>query len=372
MKHHALMMSQRALPAGPAPYLLLLSALGCASPVPTAAKASAPDSHRGELLSAEEVRRIETFQRVCPSVVHVEALGVKRDPAHFNVLEIPVGMGSGFVWDDAGHVVTNLHVIRGGEEARVQLRDGRSWSAWVMGTDPEYDVALLMIDAPKDALIPIEVDSTLAPRVGQTVLAIGNPFGLDHTLSVGVISALGRELRTESGSIVHDAIQTDAAINPGSSGGPLLDSAGRLIGINTALFSPTGSFAGIGFAVPVSAVGRSVSRILGLALAQRAGIGIRAAGDAWVRELGLSGVLVMEVLPGGPADVARLLATRTNAEGDLELGDLIVAIDGESIGSGADWTAALDRRRAGAHVTVTVIRAGMSLDVALELALERH
>ena len=372
MKHCPLTKHPCATAAGAGSLLLLLSVFGCVAPGPATPEALELHQHRGELLSPEEVRRIETFQRACPSVVHVEALEVRRDPEHFNVLEIPVGMGSGFVWDRAGHIVTNLHVIRGAAEARVQLRDGSSWMARVMGTDPAHDVAVLMIDAPGDVLVPIEVDSTLTPRVGQTVLAIGNPFGLDHTLTVGVISALGRELRTESGSVVQGAIQTDASINPGSSGGPLLDSAGRLVGIDTALISPTGSFAGIGFAVPVSAIQESVSRILGLLPVQRPGIGIRAADDAWTRELGLSGVLVIEVRQGGPAQRAGLLATRTSAAGDLELGDVIVAIDGDPIRSCGEWMKAMDSRQAGSRVMVTVSRAGQSVDLEVLLALEHH
>lgn len=372
MKHCPLTTHPCAPAAGAGSFLLLLAAFGCATPSPTAPEAPARLPHRGELLSPEELRRIETFRRACHSVVHVEALEVKRDPEHFNVLEIPLGMGSGFVWDTAGHIVTNLHVIRGSEEARVQLQDGRSWMARVMGTDPAHDVALLMIDAPQDALVPVEVDSTITPQVGQTVLAIGNPFGLDHTLTVGVISALGRELRTESGSIVQGAIQTDAAINPGSSGGPLLDSAGRLVGINTALISPTGSFAGIGFAVPVGAVQESVSRILGLLPVRRPGMGIRVADDAWARELGLSGVLVIEVSQGGPAQRAGLLATRTSAAGDLELGDVIVAIDGEPIRSCGEWNRAMDLRQAGSRVMLTVSRAGQSVDLAVVLGVEHH
>ncbi|MCC7172744.1 MAG: trypsin-like peptidase domain-containing protein [Planctomycetes bacterium] len=156
-------------------------------------------------------------------------------------------------------MVTNLHVVRDSHEARAVLRDGSSWRARVMGTDPARDIAVLMIDAPRDLLVPVDVQPSVMPEVGQTVYAIGNPFGLEHTLTVGVISALGRDLRTDSGGIVHGAIQTDAAVNPGSSGGSLLDSRGRLIGINTALVSPSGAFAGIAFAIPIEAVDDAVS-----------------------------------------------------------------------------------------------------------------
>lgn len=352
--------------------LLLAAGMGCAARPPLSRQIPLEVESLDERLSPEERRRIEVFQRACPSVVHVEALDVRRDPARFNVLEIPVGMGSGFVWGTDGHIVTNLHVIRGAEEARVLLRDGSSWMARVMGTDPAHDVAVLMIDAPKDALVPLEVDPRIALHVGQTVLAIGNPFGLDHSLTVGVISALGREIHTDSGSVLHGTIQTDAAINPGSSGGPLLDSAGRLVGINTALTSPSGASAGIGFAVPVDAVSEAVARILGLIPAMRPGLGIRAAEDAWVRELGLSGVLVLEVLPAGPAEKAGLRPTRTNPTGDLTLGDLIVAIDGALVGSRSDLAIALEGRKSGERVVATVRRGGEEASVALDLAMEGH
>ena len=344
---------------------------GCSAP---REQRSTIDAEKGAIdhLLPDERRRIEVFRRACPSIVHVEALGVRRDPAHFNVLEVPVGMGSGFVWDRAGHIVTNVHVIRGGDKARVYLRSGRSWVARVMGVDSLHDVAVLMIDAPEDELVPITVDASLTYQVGQTVLALGNPFGLDHTLTVGVISALGRELRTESGAFVHNAIQTDAAINPGSSGGPLLDSAGRLLGINTALTSPSGVFAGIGFAVPVGVVDDAVSRILGLVPARRPGLGVRVADDSWTRELGLAGVLVMEVPPDSPAAAAGLRATGRSASGDLVLGDLITAIDGAPIDSLTTLAKALEQRVAGERVTVTVQREQARFDLSIEVTIEEH
>lgn len=352
---------------------LLLFALGLGCTVPQQAELRPrPAPPRFEGLLQDELRRIEVFRRTCPSVVHVESLTLRRDPAHFNVLEIPAGMGSGFVWDIQGHIVTNLHVIRGAQEARVLLRDGSAWRARVMGTDPANDVAVLMIDAPIESLVPITVDPRVLLQVGQTVLAIGNPFGFDHTLTVGVISALGRELHTESGALVQGVIQTDAAINPGSSGGPLLDSAGRLIGVNTALSSPSGAFAGIGFAVPVSTVHAAVSRILGLVPLQQPGLGIRVADDAWARELGLSGALVLEVLPGSPAEQAGLRSTRMSESGDLVLGDLIHAIDGSTISSLEDLAKCLEGRRAGDRVTMRVLRDGVEIELDVTVVMESH
>jgi len=346
--------------------------MGCAARPPLSRQPLREVESLDERLSPEERRRIGVFRRACPSVVHIETLDVRRDPARLNVLEIPVGMGSGFVWDTDGHIVTSLHVIQGAEEARVLLRNGGSWMARVMGTDPAHDVAVLMIDAPRDALVPVEVDPKIVLHVGQTVLAIGNPFGLDHSLTVGVISALGREIHTDSGSVIHGTIQTDAAINPGSSGGPLLDSLGRLVGINTALTSPSGASAGIGFAVPVDAVSEAVARILGVVPSMRPGLGIRAAEDAWVRELGLSGVLVLEVLPAGPAEKAGLRPTRTSSTGDLTLGDLIVAIDGEPVSSRRDLAKTLDGRKSGERVVATLRRGSEGLFVTLDLAMEGH
>jgi S1-C subfamily serine protease len=242
--------------------------LGCRAPSPAGpAVLAAASSSPGR--TSEEQSRIEVFRRACPSVVHVDAIAHRPDPAQREAIEVPLGMGSGFVWDRDGHVVTNLHVIEAGAEARVLLKDGSSWSARVIGTDPAFDIAVLEIDAPRAALVPVAVDTAVEIEVGQTVLALGNPFGLDHTLTVGVVSALDRDFRASSGATIRGAIQIDAAINPGNSGGPLLDSAGRLIGINTALVSPTGAFAGIGFAVPVRAVSDAVARILGGASAGR-------------------------------------------------------------------------------------------------------
>ncbi|MCK6480185.1 MAG: trypsin-like peptidase domain-containing protein [Planctomycetaceae bacterium] len=304
--------------------------------------------------------------------MYVETLAVQRDPQRFNVLETPAGVGSGFVWDTDGHVVTNLHVVRGSDEARVTLRDGRSWPARVMGGDPATDIAILMIDAPPDALVPLAVDPETPIEVGQTVLALGNPFGLDHTLTVGVVSALHREIRTDTGTTIRGLLQTDAAINPGNSGGPLLDSSGRLVGVNTAIASPSGASAGIGFAVPVSTVARSVSSILDRASAPRPGLGLRVADASWMRELGLSGVLVVEVSPGGAADRAGLRPTRTGASGELELGDLIVAIDGETVRTPGDLSAALSRRSVGDQVTLLVRRGEVETQISVTLEVERH
>ena len=216
---------------------------------------------RGELAQDEQAT-IDLFRNASPSVVYITPVALLRDRFSLNVFEIPRGTGSGFVWDDEGHVITNFHVIEGANTAKVTLADQTTWDARLAGTDPNKDLAILRINAPRDSLRPIEIGTSTGLQVGQKVFAIGNPFGLDQTLTTGVISALGREITVGTGRRIRGVIQTDAAINPGNSGGPLLDSAGRLIGVNTAIYSPSGSSAGIGFAVPVDTVNRIVSQLL--------------------------------------------------------------------------------------------------------------
>lgn len=352
------------------PAMLAVALASCHAAVPRD-EFLRPATHTNRLL-ADERQRIEVFRRVCPSIVHIESLGVRRDPAYLNVLEIPTGLGTGFLWDRAGHVVTNLHVIRDSDEVRVSFQDGTSQIARVMGDDPTCDIAVLMIDATDGVPELIKIDRSVAPEVGQTILAIGNPFGLDHTLTVGVISALGRDLRTQSGGVIHGVIQVDAAINPGNSGGPLLDSSGRLLGVNTALTSPSGVFAGVGFAVPLSAVDAAVSRILGLVPARQPSLGVRLAEDSWVRELGLPGSLVLEVPPGSNAERAGVRPTRPSSSGDLELGDVIVAIDGITVQSRRDVLDALASRGENERVEVTVLREGSKVVLSIDVTLEQH
>jgi S1-C subfamily serine protease len=207
-----------------------------------------------QALTDDERETIALFEQASPSVVYITSLSVRRDLFTLNVLEIPQGTGSGFVWDDAGHIVTNFHVIQNADRAQVTLADRSTWVAELVGVAPAKDLAVLRIDAPAAKLRPLPVGSSEDLRVGQTVLAIGDPFGLDQTLTTGVISALGREIESVAQIPIRDVIQTDAAINPGNSGGPLLDSSGRLIGVNAAIYSPSGAYAGIGFSIPVDTV----------------------------------------------------------------------------------------------------------------------
>lgn len=216
---------------------------------------------RGDLAQDEQTT-IDLFRNASPSVVYITTVALRTDRYSLNLFEIPRGTGSGFVWDDEGHIITNFHVIRGASAARVTLADHTTWEARPAGTAPHQDLAMLHINAPRHRLRPLAIGTSSGLQVGQKVFAIGNPFGLDQTLTTGIISALGREITSGTGRTIRGVIQTDAAINPGNSGGPLLDSAGRLIGVNTAIYSPSGSSAGIGFAVPVDTVNQVASQLL--------------------------------------------------------------------------------------------------------------
>ena len=247
-------------------------------------------------LAAGERQTIELFEASSPSVVYITTVRVGRDRFSRNLLEIPQGTGTGFVWDDRGHVVTNFHVLHGAQIARVTLDDQTTWEAKLVGVSPDKDLAVLQIEAPTEALHAIPIGTSGDLKVGQKVLAIGNPFGLDHTLTTGVISGLGREIKSVAGRPIQNVIQTDAAINPGNSGGPLLDSAGRLIGVNTMIYSPSGAYAGVGFAVPADTVNRIVPKLIVYGKIVRPGLGVEI--DDYLNErLDLEGVIVHDVLP---------------------------------------------------------------------------
>ena len=328
-----------------------------------------PVTARGDLAQIEQTT-IEIFQRASPSVVHITTLVTAAGPFSLDVQQIPQGSGSGFVWDEDGHVVTNFHVIRDASAAMVVLADGSSWRGRLVGSYPAKDIAVLVIDAPANLLQPIAVGSSSDLLVGQMTLAIGNPFGLDQTLTAGVVSALDREIASIPGRVIRNVIQTDAAINPGNSGGPLLDSAGRLIGVNSSILSPSGAFAGIGFAIPVDEVRRIVTQLIRHGTIVRPSLGVALAPDQLTERLGLAGVLVMRVDPGGPAARAGLRPTRRDLLGNIHLGDLIVAIDDEELASTEDFFAALEQREPGDDVTLTVVRDGEPTQVPLTLGRE--
>jgi S1-C subfamily serine protease len=312
---------------------------------------------RGDL-DGEEKSTIALFRAASTSVVNITAITVRRDFFTLNLLQIPEGTGSGFVWDESGHIVTNFHVIQNANAAQVTLADHSTWQARRVGIAPDKDLAVLRIDAPKNRLRPIPIGTSKELQVGQKVFAIGNPFGLDQTLTNGIISAVGREIESVTRRPIQGVIQTDAAINPGNSGGPLLDSAGRLIGVNTAIYSPSGASAGNGFAIPVDAVNRFVPELIRFGKVVRPGLGLILAEDQLTKELGLAGVLVVDVPPGSAAAKAGIQPTRREPSGRVRLGDIIIAVDGKKTGSANELYLILEQYKVGDTVNVTVQRAG--------------
>ncbi|CAK9308887.1 unnamed protein product [Citrullus colocynthis] len=308
-------------------------------------------------LQTDELATVRLFQENTPSVVYITNLASRQDAFTLDVLEVPQGSGSGFVWDKDGHIVTNYHVIRGASDLRVTLADQTTFDAKVVGFDQDKDVAVLSIEAPKDKLRPIPVGISADLLVGQKVFAIGNPFGLDHTLTTGVISGLRREISSAAtGRPIQDVIQTDAAINPGNSGGPLLDSSGNLIGINTAIYSPSGASSGVGFSIPVDTVSGIVDQLVRFGKVTRPILGIKFAPDQSVEQLGVSGVLVLDAPANGPAGKAGLQPTKRDAYGRLILGDIITSVNGKKVTNGSDLYRILDQCKVGDKVTVEVLR----------------
>lgn len=313
-----------------------------------------PVAARGDL-AADEQSTIEIFQSNAPAVVYITTSALRRDFFSLNVYEIPQGTGSGFIWDQAGHIVTNYHVIEEANRVDVTLSDGSAWKATVVGVSPEKDVAVLRITAPQANLSPISIGESRNLLVGQKVFAIGNPFGLDHTMTSGIVSALGREIKSVSGQTIRDVIQTDAAINPGNSGGPLLDSAGRLIGINTAIYSQSGGNAGIGFAVPVEVVNRVVPDLIKYGKAIRPGLGVTIANDTINRRLQSPGLLIINVQPGSAAEKAGLLGTK-RVYGEIVLGDSLESINGVALETFDDLLHELDKYAIGQEVELGIVR----------------
>jgi S1-C subfamily serine protease len=322
---------------------------------------------RGSLKSEQE-RAENVYKKAAPSVVHVTRLGVERNQITLDLEKVPEGTGSGFVWDKDGHIVTNNHVIADVSfGVSVTLPDHSTWTARVVGAFPEKDLAVLHIDAPKDKLHPIVVGSSHDLQVGQSAYAIGNPFGLDQTLTTGVISALDRQIQAEKGQRIQHVIQTSAAINPGNSGGPLLDDDGRLVGITAAILSPSGAWAGVGFAIPVDEVNQVVAQALAKPRVIRPALGVTLAPPKLAEQLGTTGVLILDVLPDSGAAKAGLHPTRRSEEGDIQLGDVILAVAGQDVHSAQDVRAALAQHKVGQTVPVTVERGGQSTTVNVTL-----
>lgn len=309
-------------------------------------------------LAEDEKTTIAIFKEASPSVVNITRVSERRDPFNLNVESIPEGAGSGFIWDKDGHVVTNYHVVQGEGEARVTLADQSVWKAKLVGAYPDKDLAVLWIAAPKEKLRPIPVGTSNDLLVGQKTFAIGNPFGLDQTLTTGIVSALGREIQSSTRRTIKNVIQTSAPINPGNSGGPLLDSAGRLIGVNAAILSPSGTFAGIGFAIPVDEVNRAVPQLIRHGKIVRPGLGVQIATDQVAKKLRLKGVLILKVQPGSSAEKVGMRSTKYDEDDNLLLGDVIVAIDQQPIATFEDLASTMERYRVGDKVTVRALRDG--------------
>src|SRR6185295_2900252 len=321
---------------------------------------------RGELLS-DEKSTITLFRQASPSVVNITAIGVERDLFTLNLYQIPQGTGSGFVWNTNGDIITNFHVIQQADAAQVTLADQSNWKARIVGVAADKDIAVLRIDAPANRLRPIPIGTSKDLQVGQSVFAIGNPFGLDQTLTTGVISALNREIESVTRRPIQGVIQSDAAINPGNSGGPLLDSAGRLIGVNTAIYSPSGASAGIGFAIPVDTVNRIVPELIRSGRVTRPGMGIQIADEQLAQRLGVSGVLVVDVARGSAASKAGIQATRREADGKLRLGDIITTVDGKKVVTPNDLFLLLEKYKIGDVVTVSMLRDGKTVQAKVSL-----
>jgi S1-C subfamily serine protease len=324
---------------------------------------------RGELAS-DEKSTIELFERSRASVVFISTSQQVQDFWTRNVFSVPRGTGSGFVWDDAGHVVTNFHVIQGASEATVRLADGRDYKAGLVGVSPSHDIAVLHIGVGFKSPPPVPVGTSTDLKVGQKVFAIGNPFGLDWTLTTGIVSALDRALQGDDGVTIDHLIQTDAAINPGNSGGPLLDSAGRLIGITTAIFSPSGTSAGIGFAVPVDTVNRIVPQLIREGRYIRPALGIEMddrINRRLVDVLQTEGVFVLRVESGSAAELAGLRASRFTPDGTFVAGDIIVGIEGRAVTGVGDLLGRLDDYKVGDTVKLQVRRDGGTIDVPVTL-----
>lgn len=320
---------------------------------------------RGDL-AADEKNTIELFEAISPSVVYITSIELRRSLFSLNVYEIPQGTGSGFVWDKEGRVVTNYHVIEDANRVEVTLADHSTWKGVVVGTAPDRDIAVLKISAPSEKLRPIPVGESHDLRVGQKVFAIGNPYGFDQTMTTGIVSALNREIRSATGRAIQGVIQTDAAINPGNSGGPLLDSAGRLIGVNTAIFSPTGASAGIGFAVPVDIVNRTVPEIIKHGRVIRPGLGISVANEGVTRRLGIKGVLIINIQPGSTAAAAGLRETRRIGD-EIVLGDIIETVQGVKVRTFDELRNELERYRVGDPVSLGVLRDGEKIFLKVRL-----
>ena len=347
--------------------VLLVATMVNPSACSAATPEAAPTSHTMRRLTPEERTTVELFQRACHGVVFVTTLVANPLDLRLDPLEVPDGQGSGFVWDERGHIVTNFHVVEGADVARVTLHDRSTWRARVVGVAPEKDLAVLRIEAPVERLHPLPIGESQDLVVGQMVFAIGNPFGFDHTLTTGVVGALGRELDSPGGIPIRDVIQTDAAINPGNSGGPLLDSAGLLIGVNTAIYSPTGAWSGIGFAIPADTVKWVVPQLIAHGVVRRPRLGLELAPDSLGRKLGAAGAVVLRVESGGQAERAGIVGLSRGADSSWTIGDVVESADGKPVGTSSDLILQIEQRSPGERVRLGLLRDANRRTVELEL-----
>ncbi len=341
--------SRRRLPSAPrhcSQWLLLLAVCYCLAPV--AALATTPD----------ETNTIAVFRAASPSVVTVSSRQYRRSRLFSQSPQSAGGSGSGFIWDRDGYIVTNHHVIHSADMLRVTLEGGESYAAEVVGSAPEQDLAVLRITEPKRRLLsPLPVGDSDRLQVGHKVLAIGHPFGLGHSLSVGVVSALGRELRTSGGRRARGVIQTDAAINPGNSGGPLLNSRGELVGVNSQIYTTTGGSLGIGFAIPVNTVRTVVPQLIAHGYVIRPRLGVELLNDFWRRSLGVQrGVVVAGVVPGSPAAQAGIVGLRSQGDSRPTVGDIILEVDGVEVDNFDDVNTAIEQHKVGDTVNLVLLR----------------
>lgn len=339
----------------------------------TAEFSVAPESPTQQIdLADQERATIDLFRNASPSVVHITTARQARSLFSMQPVRIEQGSGTGFVWDDAGHVVTNFHVISKANTAVVAFDDQTTYDATLVGYAEEKDLAVLKIDATPEQLKPLPIGTSANLDVGRMTFAIGNPFGLDQTLTTGVVSALGREIKSESGVPIKDVIQTDAAINPGNSGGPLLDLRGNLIGVNTAIYSPSGAYAGIGFAIPVDTVRWVVPELIQHGRIIRPEIAAEFASDNVAKRIGLKrGILILNIGKGSEAEASGLRPTY-RTRGGIVLGDVVIAIDGQEVNSAKDLSLIFEDHSDGDVVRVTVVRDGKQVLVPVTLeVLER-
>jgi S1-C subfamily serine protease len=317
----------------------------------------------------DEANTTQIFQRASPAVVFVTSSELRRQRFTRNVMEIPRGAGSGFVWEaKAGLVVTNYHVVAGADRLAITLADEQSFQAEVVGLAPERDLAVLRLMDPPSDLTELPLGNSSELSVGRKVMAIGNPFGLDTTLTVGVVSALDREIQSPSNRTIRGVIQTDAAINPGNSGGPLLNSLGQLVGVNTAIYSPSGGSAGIGFAIPVNTVIEVVPQLIAFGKIMRPVLGVELASDRWLRRYRVEGVPIVRTYRDFPAESAGMVGARRGSRGEIILGDVITEIDGERVANNDEFLSAMEKHRVGDTIDIVTKREGEEKRFSVKLS----